>query len=284
MGGGMPYQLEKGPYFSIAEAVLSDIELRMDILTSLRNGMTFDSMPTLGAASLDQSPANANTHAKRLRHQNKHWFGKRRDDKGNFTLPQMAFDIDSNPTTGYWYNWYGDAEEIMRQVFLRAIEVSLGIEPDATIPSDPPRKWPIEVFWRCPAPWFEGWVTWREEDASPGSGHVTVHLHTPSHQKSALLLSPIRNAPDDGRSDYRDRRIPAGPHPLTTSKLKRGMWVVAHEEQRQHLDFTRHLAPSPKGRWQYPKLGPLVESSGPVVVVQPNEADGGVLADGRPFA
>ena len=29
MGGHMPYQLEKGPYFSVTESVFDDLELRI---------------------------------------------------------------------------------------------------------------------------------------------------------------------------------------------------------------------------------------------------------------
>ena len=32
--------------------------------------------------------------------------------------------------TGYWRNWYGDAEGIVRETYTRAIEVSLGIPHD----------------------------------------------------------------------------------------------------------------------------------------------------------
>jgi hypothetical protein len=291
MGGSMPYQLEKGPYFAVTESVLEDQEMRVDVLARLRSGEGFDSMPSLGTASLDAGPWT--DFATRLAHQNEDWYGKRFNKRTKKWEKQPGFDVVKNPTTGYWYSWYGDAEEIMRVVFTRAIEVSLGIphEPSVTDASKiyPARSWPIEVFWRCPAPWFEGWVTWREHHQQQCCGHVTVHLHTPSHHDSALLLSPIRSAPQSTRADYLpdygQHTVPPEPPapPLRSSGYgDRGMWVIAHREQREHPSYGP--TSGTLGSWDLPSFGPVVESRGDIVVVQPNEPDGGVVAGGRSFA
>ena len=89
-----------------------------------------------------------------------------------------------------------------------------------------------------------------------------------------LLLSPRRPAPFNQIPDYKDDPV--------KSDMNRGMWVIAHEHQVQH-DFYGVTEPSPPGDFQLPMFGPFVESVGPIVAVQPNEPDGGVLANGRPY-
>jgi hypothetical protein len=279
----MPYQLEKGPGFSIPEAVLADRGLRLEALQRLRDrtiANPFDGMPTLDSSILDQGPWDEDA---RVWHQNRHWYGKTYDSTTKKWEAQQPFDLTNGPlTTGYWYNWYGDAEEIMRETFIRAIEVSLGIAHDAAAPTASPasaaspataRFWPIEIFWRCPAPWFEGWVTWRAEQG--GQGHVTVHLHTPSHQGSALLLSPLRNPPPNPPDKYES--------PPVSVNSARGMWVITHHHAEVHNRYSPNSDPSDPGAWTYPDFGPLIQSHGPVTVVQPAEVDGGVLPNGRPY-
>ena len=166
------------------------------------------------------------------------------------------------------------------------------------------RAWPIEIFTRCPAPWFEGWVTWTDDPPptvarTPGapfspdtSGHVTIHLHTPSHDNSNLLQSPVRHA-GYNTPEYRDEIN--FPPPLPSDGM-RGMWVISH----LHNDLVP--VPSPpngpviavpsavdqerpdqKAKWAVPWFGGVVHSQGDIVVVQPSEPNGGVLANGRPY-
>jgi hypothetical protein len=277
MSGGMPYQLEKGPYFSVTESMIAAVgttpATRLALLQMIIGSTSHDGLPSLESTSLDAGPQNQEA---RRDHMNEHWYGKTFDRTTGQWIDQPAFDLLTNRTTGYWMNWYGDAEGIVQQTFVRALEVSLGI--DHITPSTnfativPTRCWPIEVFWRCPAPWMEGWVTWRRE--SDGSGHVTVHIHTPSHEGSRLLLSPIRTPPDSQRPDYMTSP--------TQSDMDRGMWVIAHEVQTQYPVYSSST-PSGVGDFQLPTFGPVVESHGDIVTVQPNEPDGGVLANGRAF-
>ncbi|MBV8950424.1 MAG: hypothetical protein JOZ99_06085 [Actinobacteria bacterium] len=276
----MPYQLEKGPYFSVTEAVLDCCHGtdRLELL-ALLTGTTrtpLDDMPTLDSTSLDGGPRGQDNADGRRRHQNEEWYGMSRDKSGGW-VGQPPFDPNNPQSTGYWHNWYGDAEEIVRQTFIRAIEVSLGI-PHTAAGTDVSKLtvrhcWPIEVFWRCPAPWFEGWVTWRKE--IDGSGRVTVHLHTPSHEYGALLMSPIRQPPASTRPMYE-----LNPQ---TSDGARGMWVIAQEQQVKHRTWRNANAPGRSGHWYFPRFGAMIESRGAVVTVQTSEADGGVLPTGRPY-
>lgn len=300
MSGGMPYQLEKGPYFAVTESMLDfggNRSGRLALLKLMLSGTDPNRLPSLDSKSLNGGPmSDADA---RFEHMNRHWFGRSRADRNDPWVDQDPFDPQHPKTTGYWRQWYGDAGAIVAQTFIRAVEVSLGIDhvtPGTGLDSlVATRCWPIEVFWRCPAPWLEGWVTWRREgEPARGNGlrdrlrqladrvlgredvgHVTVHLHTPSHKGSVLLLSPIRTAPSNAVPDYEDNPI--------SSAANRGMWVIAHERQVPH-NFYSVTEPSPPGGFSLPMFGPLVESTGPIVTVQPNEPDGGVLHDGRPYA
>ena len=156
------------------------------------------------------------------------------------------------------------------------------------------RTWPIEIFTRCPAPWFEGWVTWRAHpgERAPGqidtNGHVTVHLHTPSHSDSALQMSPVR-ADRAHLPDYKDE---TDGEILTSLQRPRGMWVISHEVQELvPPPETAPPAVDPPGpAVPVPWFGGTVWShdrgattSDKVIVVQPSEPDGGVLAQGHEY-
>jgi hypothetical protein len=304
VAGSMPYQLEKGPYFSVTESMLSfggDCAARLELLKLMIKGTDPNDLPSLRSTSLDKPSRPMNDAMARFDHMNEHWFGRTRAKPTDPWVPQEPFDLKNPKTTGYWRQWYGDAEQIVAQTFIRAVEVSLGIDhvmPGADLSVLAPKRcWPIEVFWRCPAPWLEGWVTWRRETGpangngvtgrikqflngltgSGSEGHVTVHLHTPSHKGSVLLLSPRRTGPPTKIADYH-------PDPVS-SAAARGMWVIAHELQKQHNFYavTKPSPPSQPGGFPLPTFGPLVESTGAVITVQPNEPDGGVLHDGRPY-
>jgi len=293
----MPYQLEKGPYFSVTETVLEDFDQRIDVLVDLRLQRDADAMPTLESDSLDTSRGNIQTEDQRRYHQNRHWYGKTQLASG-YWGPQAPFDPVTNPRTGFWHNWYGDAEGIVRETYTRAIEVSLGIPHDTTVTDksaivelarrpEHGRFWPIEIFTRCPAPWFEGWVTWQSE--GPSNGHVTVHIHTPSHDRSNLLTSPVR--PGYTTPEYQDEINFPPPLP---SDGKRGMWVVAHLYQELvNPPFAGPVVSGPsealdghpdqKAPWKLPRFGAVYHSQGDIVTVRPSEPNGGVLADGRPY-
>ena len=310
MGSHMPYQLEKGPYFSVTESLLDDLELRIDTLIGLRRKIDPDDMNTLESTTLDTAAGNVNTYQERLKHQNHEWYG-RQPIANNRWADQPKFDENYPKPTGFWHNWYGDAEGIVRETFARAIEVSLGIPHDEDmtdagwIRQNRKRTWPIEIFTRCPAPWFEGWVTWR--GTSPAHGHVTVHIHTPSHENSVLLTSPLR--PGYTIPEYRDEiepvlPLPPGvdPKPKLPYGGEHGMWVIAHTEQKlvplpSSVPVVINgpvvagngpvvAGPSTTGApptWTVPWFGGMVWSRGDIVAVQPSEPNGGVLPDGRPY-
>jgi hypothetical protein len=164
-------------------------------------------------------------------------------------------------------NYTGNVEAILKETYIRAMEVSLGLEHAETLAQQPPERarfWPIEVLWKCPTAWVEGWVTWQR--APDGSGHVTLHLLTPSHNHYVLT------SPGDGRD--------AEVNP-TSSACANGMWVITH--QKNKMSMTYRIDYSEFGNWTTPTYGPVYQGTGPIVVVSPSEKDGGVSCWGRPY-
>ena len=163
-------------------------------------------------------------------------------------------------------NYTGDVEAIFRETFIRAMEVSLGLHHKEKLEQQSPdraRFWPLEFIWKCPVAWVEGWVTWQR--APDGSGHVTVHMLTPSHNHFVLT------SPGDGRAAVLNP---------DDSECANGMWVVTHQKNKMQMKY--HIDYSEFGNWHTPTYGPTYEGVGPIVVVSPSEQDGGVSCWGRP--
>ena len=149
--------------------------------------------------------------------------------------------------------------------------MSLGIPHTQAAAAGPAQHWPIELFWRCPIPWFEGWVTWRARGNAPKGGQVTVLLSTPSHGHP-LKNTPLRsNIPAD--PDYvEDPPAAAG---------TQGSWVVSQRYHRPRI--TVLSLPAPQGDWTFPTLGLAYSSEGAPVTVSPAEWEGGVLNPPTPW-
>lgn len=193
--------------------------------------------------------------------------------------------LDGWPTTGFWYQYFGDVEAIFRESLIRAIEVSLGLEHDEPIPAQPVHQLPIEVFWKCPQRWFEGWVSWRW-DREHRTGQVMLMFATPGSGK------PILQHPMLGEDAVLDPTLasenalesPVGPGPgaEATPHTAKGLWVICHREHAK-LPSTPDDNGTPSGQWSVPPFGPTYVGVGDIVCVQPSERDGGVKPFGRPF-
>src|SRR5437879_1220653 len=195
--GIMPYQLEKGPIWSVVEAALAEgPDKAYELLLLLRDpSHEIARGPLAKSKSLDDKKTNS-TPKTRGDHLNKDWFGMKKAGSAWVKQADADFDPQSNPSTGFWINYWGDVEEIVRETFVRAIEVSLGLRhgerhaPHAEFR----RFWPISVFLKCPTPWFEGWVTWRSWEAGTATraqdGSVAVHFLVPGNYGSQVLKQP----------------------------------------------------------------------------------------------
>jgi hypothetical protein len=192
------------------------------------------------------------------------------------------------PVTGFWVQYFGDVEEIVRQTLIRTIEVSLGLEHGEEVPATGPRRQlPIELFWKCPQRWFEGWVTWRW-DESHGTGQVTSMFATPGSGK------PVLQNPLDGDGAIEPQTwttaellpAPIGPPPSAGPRgwrgAPKGMWVITHRHHLEMPDLPDHF-PSAKGDWAIPEFGPTYVGLCDVVCVEPSERDGGTKPFGRGY-
>src|SRR5947207_4324613 len=103
----MPYQLEKGPIWSVCESALAQgpvviysfIEMLRSSSFEIANGIVAAS-PALGTYGAPYD---------RRKHLNEDWFGMQETSPGSATwVPQPAFNPISNPSTGDWINYYGD--------------------------------------------------------------------------------------------------------------------------------------------------------------------------------
>src|SRR6478752_7089331 len=153
MSNGMPYHLEKGPVFSTFEANKYQTKDKYcEILEHLRNGVDICDLEPYTDPALNYGPYN--TQELRRYHMNVHWFGML--PTGNVVNGKAqyqhqvngTFQWVQNPTTGWWRNYFGDVEGIMRETLIRAAEIALGLEHGAEIPPQGQRGqlrcWPME--------------------------------------------------------------------------------------------------------------------------------------------
>ena len=190
------------------------------------------------------------------------------------------------PSTGFWFQYFGDVDGIVRETLIRSIEVSLGLEHDEEPEGGSTDRWlPIELFWKCPQRWFEGWVSWRF-DATHGSGQVTTMLATPGSGKPVLEYAGLGQAPlgEPDAISATARPGPTGPPPDGDGPNlhPKGLWVVTHQEHAQ-LSTTPDESGTPSGQWFIPPFGPTYVGVGDVICYRPHEFDGGVNPEGRRY-
>jgi hypothetical protein len=167
----MPYHLEKGPTIRLLEQHINgSAEDMRGMLDALRASVgtldwVIEGIPGLwDDPRFEHSPLGSGAAVQENLIRN--WLG--------FELVGGAWQPGNDLTTGYWVAYQGDVNEIVRSTLTWALEQSLGLAPGDTGPGrDDP--WEIEIFWKCPTPWFEGWVVTRPVDgradpaAEPGA-------------------------------------------------------------------------------------------------------------------
>jgi hypothetical protein len=283
----MPYTTEKSQIFQITESWANgNRAVALEALWDLIEGQSIADFPVVGSGNIQGDGRSVD---QRRQHIREDWWGWKqpvpaRGQGDQFDPNQKPYDPDTNPTTGFWQHWYGNAEAVFRETMIRALAVSLGLPRSATrgthgsSAAGGKQHWPISILWKCPCPWYEGWIEFKKyPGGAPNDGHVTVILSTPAHGVK-LFDSPVQPGavvnPD----------APAG---------KEGLWVVS---QSVHLMVDNPSRPqeaqrpalpdsssSPAGTWGPPTLGQPVRSVGSVVCVAPQIGDGGVNPDGIPF-
>lgn len=260
---GMPYNLEQGPYLAMLEDLINRNPVRC--LDSLRDP---DRPVTdlLRSAPADIPEGPYPTTAALADHIDRDWFGIKPDGP------------ESDGTSRYWSCWEGDAQGIVRETMVRALEIALGLDHDEPAASVPPRRqWHISLLTACGIRWFEGWVSWRRVGAGGGDGHVTVFLLTPTHGKPAepTLLRPTPSTPE----------APGQPYAVNPARADgdQGLWAVGAVLEHRRDPEPGSARWVPPGSFPRPHLGPTYVGMGDIVVVAPPETQGGVLPTGRPY-
>jgi hypothetical protein len=189
MGDGMPYHLEKGPLLCVFEKYLNGDRATMAAtLEVVRKSEREDTLEwivssplwTDSAFGIGLAPTGDAMRTRLL----EEWFGLEKDTAtGNWREP-----VPAPATTGYWIGYKGDVARIVRRAVLWALELALAVGSETKTAH--PEPWPIEIFWKCPAPWFEAWVVSRKVPRTD-TGLVSLVLVTPSHRGADVAFSPI---------------------------------------------------------------------------------------------
>jgi hypothetical protein len=302
--GLMPYHLEKGHYLLLIEATLNEgieavvdddsettfpgLARRYSMLEYMRGVVARPCNLQTGEAETDglltwpdfMADDDVGFPISRIMAQN--WFGYR-------IRPDGSLDTSRHPNkpTGMWDGYQGNVERIVATTLVRTIEVSLGLDHDAAIPTGPPpRSWPIYFFFKCQQPFFEGWVTWQCHSVNRrAAGQVTVMFATPGHNHP-VSDHPIPIDPD---GDHKDNFVPTLRNdgefleePITApaddpdGKPHQGVWVVTHRDHKKLSVFDTSV-PSSYLEWGPPVL-PIIapENFCDIVTVQPAARSGGI--------
>ena len=188
------------------------------------------------------------------------WFGYR-------IRPNGSFDTKPHPNkpTGMWDGYQGNVERIIANVLVRCLEVSLGLDHDAPLPTAaPPRSWPIYFFFKCQQPFFEGWVTWQCHSVNRrAAGQVTVMFATPGHNHPVsdhpVPIDHRRRSQGRLRADIAQRRrVPRGTRSrrrpqIPNGQPHQGVWVVTHRDHKK-LNVFDTSVPSAYLEWGPPLL------------------------------
>jgi hypothetical protein len=319
MGDGMPYHLEKGPLLRIFEGHLNGNRASLEAtLGVLETSEANDSVDWLfaGAPALWNDPAfgsgnpgdrrpTADEMRGRLLTE---WFGYEQDAAGNWGPKQPP-----EQTTGYWIGYRGDVHRIVRTAMKWALKLALGTGSDDR--SKQPEPWPIELFWKCPAPWFEAWVVSRRVPRTD-MGLVTVFLVSPSHEGASVAESPIAYSAvatppgashpipsweDDyqwiGKKHPDPNKFPDRPRVKNAVDRDFATWVVTHKQHRIFGHVGRETGVGGNGSAERDRekntAGPqefadltipqlaMWEGTDNVVVVAPSLPAGGIKHDGK---
>ena len=224
----MPYTLSKGRILTVLEDMLNPVtdeetERLFRGLADLRDPDTLLTYVGLVDSTNLEDPSVAAPLDDRL---NEYWFGFEPDGSGGWD-PQPGYG-PGHQTTGYWLDYCGDVEGILRETLARTIELAFGIPAggDRSDATRADRPWEVEIFWKCPNPWFEGWVTWRRSRRHPEEGQVTTIIATP-----ADALNSIRRVPADP-----GRGAPPLVTPTGVPDVGQGMWLVTQSTHVQPAD------------------------------------------------
>jgi hypothetical protein len=265
----MPYTLSKGPILAVLEDLLNpetpaEIQRLCAGLVMLREGVPLTEIGLVDSTNIKVEASTPEPLDERL---NEYWFGKEEDEDTGEWEPQPPFG-PRHHTTGYWSDYYGDVENILRETMIRTIEVSLGIDAGGD-PAQASRHWDVEVFWKCGNPWVEGWVTWRRNRRHRDEGQVTTIIATPTDTKNQIRTHPAR-------PPHRAAPLEV---PKAAPQADHGMWLVTqpeHHRRTPHPDRVNSTSPILLARESW-------YDEGEVTTLELTEAVGGAAPRGLAY-
>ena len=243
----MPYMLSKGPIMSVLESIANGTTAAEVTAAAepdrLRNKVPITSLPAFASTNLAAGPG-VDPLVARI---DEYWFGHPELPGGALGPKQLAFDPANPKPTGYWKGYYGDVEGLIRETMIRAVEVSRGLANGQDL-AQATRLWPVEVFWACPHPWVEGWVTWREHETvtkngkTTSKGQVTVIFATPSDTVNQIATDPMTPpdppTPTLAQSPGARRRACGSSPSRTTSPTSCTSWSTSQRARRSTQSST----------------------------------------------
>jgi hypothetical protein len=320
MPDGMPYYIEKGPSLRLMESALNRPKEQRE---QLRQRICDESLPLekwfLDDELWNTSPARKRSDEKGVKVEEdiaRQWFGY--TEEGGKWVKKPPPPPAQEPT-GYWIAYRGEVDRIVRRTLCWALQISLGCDEagldDAGKPvkgnGGRPDPWDIELFWNCPANWFEGWVISRPiappglppNPKPPTRGLVTVIFMTPAHKGSQVAKSPLavsakattgaRTVPSS-EDDYQVvwPPPPNPPKQVPARNRRYATWVVTHRQHRLYdpsgteIQTTNTAGGAVPGTLEkalgavYSGYGPGGSKAEEIVVVSPSKKSGGVLENG----
>ncbi len=306
--GDMPYSIDKGQALAAVEDLMnsaSDDDAISFVSTWRHKAKQGELVKTISEQLVHPGKKYAGRGSgKRDKRARKYpeWYGPDHHVNGPGALDLHLQEHWYDPDSGFFLGISGDIEGIVGEALCRAFEASMGKDVPAQGPLEPKskrrRRWPIDMWWVCPAPRFDVGVSWWTDGGS-GSAHdgqVRVVFLTPPFKGGVIFqqldTDPTKiaaNDPDYGR--YRLTEAQARNYSPTASMATAplydlendglyahhscGSWIVS--TQRTTI-VTNPVSAQPHGEAQN-DVFPHVELSGPITTVSPAFANGGV----RPY-
>lgn len=296
MPGAMPYLMEKGPVLAFLESAMSEgtREQRFDLMEKLRDEPAVSITDAFNSVYASWSPQAGESSPAANPYENHFlnlWFSHvpGTDIANHIETDWVGGGSATRRNTGWWSNFKAEPgvdkplDGLIREAYVRAFALSLGVSTEATSLTGTTRNWRVELWWTCGTPRFEGWVSWRSWSGADRDGLVTLTWLTPSFADSALYEDLAENPPAGLDTGY--RRLKGG-----DSQDNHAYWNDDYGQIGVGLRHTSLVCRDGDGNEiecgsaGTPPLNPppiieTIESSGELVVVHPSFRAGGVYRE-----
>lgn len=242
---GMPFHLEKGHGLMALEDLINNPAHRA-VLTVARDEMCEGTpMSDVFATVVSNAPTLAN-------------YGNNPHTAALGGLgPFVADKWFGKP--GYWLDYTGDVDGVVRTTLLFALEAASGVECGTPLPEGPfDRR--VELLWHCGQRWFEAWVGWNDP-----SDAVSVLFATPPHAFGEVISSVLNAGPGQATSITASGADP-----------NRDMILITEDAHVERPTIGLGFWPTGKTKIPLPSIGRAFDGSGPVHAWRIHANSGGV--------